>query len=439
MNRPLAALCALLAAVPLAPASDWPQWMGPTRDGVWPETGVIEQFPDGGPKRLWAAELGGGYAGPAVVGGKVYVTDYVKADGDAKNDPGKKSKLSGKERVLCLSAKDGKEVWKHEYKRDYEVSYPAGPRCTPAVDGDRVYTLGAMGDLYCLNADTGKEIWAKDFVKDYSAPVPQWGFCGHPLVYDDLLICLVGGKGSVVVAFDKKTGKEVWKNLTAKDQGYCPPAVIEAGGKPQLLVYHPEGLHSLNPLDGKEYWQVPMKPSYGMAINHPVRYKDHLFAGGIGNEAVMLKLDADKPGASELWRGGKKDKAVYPANATPVMMDGTLYGADSMTGEFRAVELSTGNVLWQTHQPTNGKDQLMPHGTAFAVKNGDRYFLFSETGDLILAKLTPEKYAEIGRAKLLDPTGEAFGRKVVWSHPAFADKKVFARNDQQIVCYDLAK
>jgi outer membrane protein assembly factor BamB len=427
------------AVVGTATAADWPQWMGPTRDGVWPESGVIEQFPKGGPKKLWSIAIGGGYAGPAVANGKVYVTDYVKADGDATNDPGKKSALTGEERVLCLSVKDGSEVWKYGYPKKYEVSYPAGPRCTPTVDGDKVYTLGAMGDLYCFDAAKGTVLWSKDFVKDYGAPVPQWGFCGHPLVYGNLLICLVGGQGSVAVAFDKTTGQEVWKKLSAKDQGYCPPSIIEAGGKPQLLIYHSEGLHGLDPLTGDEYWQVKMKPDYGMSINAPQKYKDFLFAGGIKTEAVMLKLDANKPGVNELWRAGKPNWAVYPANATPIMTDGTLYGADGMSGEFRAVNIATGEVLWKTHEPTNGKDTAAPHGTAFAVKNGDRYFLFSETGDLIIAKLTPQKYEELGRAKLVEPTGEGMGRKVVWSYPAFADKKVFARNDKQIVSYDLAK
>ncbi len=438
MTRPLFALAALAAASLASPAADWPQWMGPTRDGVWAETGILDQFPAGGPKKLWAVDLGGGYSGPAVAGGRVYVADYQRTDGDASNNPGAKRKLTGTERVVCLDATTGKEVWVHQYDRPYDVSYPAGPRCTPTVDGDRVYALGAMGDLFCLDVKDGKPVWSKNFVKEYAAPVPQWGFCGHPLVYGDLLVCLVGGEGSVAVAFDKKTGKEVWKKLSAKDQGYCPPSVIKAGGVDQLLIYHPEGIHSLNPKDGSEYWKVPLKPSYGMSINHPVRDGDHLFAGGIGNAAVMLKLDADKPAVTEVWRG-KANTGLYPANATPLMADGTLYGADCMTGEFRAVDAATGKVRWKSHAPTNGKDAVAPHGTAFAVKNGDRHFLFSETGELVLAKLSAEKYEEIGRAKLLEPTGEGMGRKVVWTHPAFADKKVFARNDKQIVCYDLAK
>jgi outer membrane protein assembly factor BamB len=436
-------LCSSLFAVVFglssASAADWPQWMGPTRDGVWAETGVVDKFPAGGLKKLWSAPLGGGYSGPAVANGKVYVMDYLRASGDTKNEPANRNTLTGKERVLCLDAKSGKELWAYPYDRPYHVSYPAGPRCTPTVDGDRVYALGAMGDLLCLKADKAEVVWKKDLAKEYGAEVPQWGFCGHPLVYGDLLICLVGGNGSVAVAFDKKTGKEAWKALSSKDQGYCPPTVIKAGGVDQLLIYHSEGLHGLNPLTGAEYWKVPMKPSYGMSINAPVRYNEYLFAGGIGNEAVMLKLAADKPAVTEVWRGVTKSKGLAPANATPLMPDGTLYGADCMSGEFRAVELESGKVLWRTHGPTNGKDTAAPHGTAFAVKNGDRYFLFSETGELVLARLTAEKYDEIGRAKLLDPTGEGMGRKVVWTHPAFADKKVFARNDKEIVCYDLAK
>jgi outer membrane protein assembly factor BamB len=413
--------------------------MGPNRDGVWPETGVVEKFGSVGPKKLWSVEVNGGYSGPAVAQGKVFVTDYVKVTGDSSNDPASKRKLTGKERILALSAKDGSLLWKHEYPCHYEVSYPAGPRATPTVHEGRVYTLGTMGDLICLDVEKGNVIWSVNFVKTYAAPVPQWGFCGHPLVYQNLLIGLVGGTDSVAVAFDKKTGQEVWRKLSSKDQGYCPPTVIHAGGKDQLLIYHSEGLHSLNPLTGEEYWVVKMKPSYGMSINAPQKYQDYLFAGGIGNEAVMLKLHTDKPGATELWRGGKRDQALYPANATPILADGTMYGADCMTGEFRAVELETGKVLWKTHKPTNGADQGAPHGTAFAVKNGDRYFLFSETGHLIVAHLSPKGYEEHGRVKLLEPTGEGMGRKVVWSHPAFADKKVFARNDQQIVCFDLAK
>src|SRR5438034_2816175 len=157
-----------------AVADDWPQWLGPERDDVWKETGIVEKFPAGGPKILWRAPLSGGYSGPAVAGGKVFITDYVRASGEAKNDPGARPDLTGKERVLCLRASDGKELWKHEYDCPYKISYPNGPRTTPAVSGGKVYTLGAEGNLFCLDAETGKPLWSKDLKKEYQIDAPHW-------------------------------------------------------------------------------------------------------------------------------------------------------------------------------------------------------------------------------------------------------------------------
>ncbi len=152
-------LCALILASTVASADDWPQWMGPNRDDVWAETGIIEKFPDAGVKPLWRKPIHGGFAGPAVVGGKVYVTDYVRSAGDEKPTPTKRNNLQGKERVLCLDATTGNELWKHEYDCSYTISYPAGPRCTPTVDSGKVFALGAMGDLLCLDAAKGNVIW----------------------------------------------------------------------------------------------------------------------------------------------------------------------------------------------------------------------------------------------------------------------------------------
>ena len=438
---------ALLAASLFASASsasDWPQWMGPNRDGVWPEAGVVKAFPAGGPKVVWRAPVQGGYSGPAVANGKVYVTDRVLAKGaaDPKDPFDSKTTIPSTERVLCLDAKTGEKLWKHEYECPYQVSYPVGPRCTPTVADGKVYTLGTMGHLFCLDANSGKVIWEKNFPKDYSTKTPVWGFCGHPLVYKNLLICLVGGEGSVAVAFDKNTGKEVWKALSAKEPGYAPPTLIEAGGKTQVVIWHAQSINALNPDTGEKYWSVPLAPAYGMSIMAPRKSGDLLFAGGIGDAAVVLKLDADKPGAKEVWRGTKKN-GVYPVNMTPFVEKDTIFAVDQ-PGNLRAVKLGTGERLWQTYKPVIGKDEDegfagAKSGTAFIVKNADRYFLFSETGDLVIAKLTAEKYEEVSRAHLLDPTSGAFGRKVLWMHPAFADKCVFARNDKEIVCWSLAE
>jgi len=420
-------------------AADWPQWMGPDRDDVWPETGIVEKFPAGGPKFLWRKPVNGGFASPAVVGGKVYVTDYLKTAGDNKPAPTTRNQLQGKERVLCLDARDGSELWKHEYDCPYTIAYPAGPRCTPTIDDGRLFSLGAMGDLYCLDAKAGTVIWSKNLPKAYSAPVPLWGYAGHPLIYKDLLICTAGGKGSVVVALDKRTGEEKWKALTANEIGYSPPTLIQAGGVTQLVIFHGGGLQSLNPEDGAVYWTEPLRTAYSMAIMAPRSNGEFLFAGGHNGVSLGLKLDAAKPAVTVAWEGSK-GLGLAPVSGTPFVENGIAYGIDG-NGIFRAIRIATGERLWATSKPVNGQDGERPsanEGATFVTKNGNRFFIFGEKGDLVIARLSAEKYDEVSRTKLLEPVGTGLGRPIVWSHPAYAERCVFARNDQEIVCVSLA-
>lgn len=429
--------CLVAAAVPAsAIADDWPQWLGPKRDGVWRETGILARFPTGGPQVRWRVPISGGYAGPAVADGRVYVTDFA-TPGERKNDPGTRVELQGEERIVCLDAKTGQEIWKHSYPCSYRISYPSGPRATPTVQGGKVYALGAQGRLVCLDARDGQPAWSHDLVQEYKTETPIWGFASHPLVDGDKLITLVGGQNSVVVAFHKDTGKELWRALSASEQGYCPPSILEAGGKRQLIIWHPKAIHGLDPETGKVFWTEKLEPQYGMSIQMPVRHGDYLFAGGIGNQALLLKLAKDKPAVEEVWRGTNAT-AVYPTCGAPFIDEqGVLYGA-CQQGHFRGVDLATGKRLWETFKPTTGK-RFASSGTCFIVKNGDRYFLMSENGDLIIAKLSAQGYEELDRAPILAPTNEAFGRPVVWSHPAFANKAMYMRNDKEIVCVSLAE
>ena len=219
-----------LAAVILTPAlvcssvrgDDWPQWRGPNRDGVWRESGLLTDMPSGELPVRWRVPVDLGYAGPAVADGKVYLFEYEKRSGTIKNNPGGRADLEGLERLRCLDASSGDELWRHEYDRPYKLSYPSGPRCTPTVDGDRVYTLGAEGDLICLNTGDGSVVWSKSFAEEYGAETPIWGHSAHPLVDGDTLYCVVGGQGSVAVAFDKMTGAEKWRALSAYEAGVLP-------------------------------------------------------------------------------------------------------------------------------------------------------------------------------------------------------------------------
>jgi outer membrane protein assembly factor BamB len=440
----------LVAAV--AVADDWPQWLGPQRDGVWREQGIGEKFPTGGPKQRWRVEIGGGYAGPAVAGGKVYVTDRVLAKGQKDPDnPFNRSKSQGEERVLCIDDASGKVLWTHAYPVKYEISYPCGPRCTPVVQDGKVWTLGAMGDLYCLDTDKGKVIWSKSFTKDYDAPVPGWGFAAHPLLDGDRLICLVGGKDSAVVAFDKNTGKELWKSLNLRDVeiGYCPPVIFQVGKTRQLIIWTPDAINSLNPETGALYWSLKFRIQANLSIPTPRLDGDKLLVTSFYNGPMLLQLDREKPAAKMVWKGNsnsefadKTDK-LHSIMSTPMIKDGYIYGVCSY-GQLRCLKLDTGERVWQDMRATGKQEKPTERwANAFIVPQGDRYFLFNEKGDLIIAKLTPKGYEEIDRAHILDPTGQLSAnrtdpRRIVWSHPAFANKSVYARNDKEIVSVSLA-
>lgn len=438
MTRILA-FCTLILAATVVSGADWPQWMGTNRDDDWTETGIIEAFPETGLTFLWRKPIHGGFSGPAVVGGKVYVTDYVRLAGDDKPVPIRRNDLQGKERVLCFDAKNGNEIWKHEYDCNYTISYPAGPRCTPTVAGGKVFTLGAMGDLFCLDAAKGSVIWSKNLPKTYSASVPLWGYAGHPLVYKNLLICTAGGENSSVVALEAETGNEVWKTLSTPEIGYSPPTVIEAGGATQLIIFHGASINSLDPDTGRLYWSEPLATSFSMAIMAPRQAGEFLFAGGHSGRSVGLKLDSRQPAAKKVWQGSRTI-GLAPVSGTPFVESGVAYGIDG-NGVFRAMRVATGERLWSTSRPVNGQDgenRGANEGATFVTRNGNRFFIFGENGDLVIARLSPEKYVEVSRTKLVDPVGIGLGRKVVWSHPAYADQCVFARNDKEIVCASLA-
>ena len=417
-------------------ADDWPQWLGAQRDSVYREDGVVRRIPEQGLNVEWRVPLDWGYAGPAIVGNRLFVMDYKCAEGKLTNNPAARDRTEGKERVKCFDIRNGSLLWTHEYDRPYNFSYAGGPRCTPTVDGTRVYALGAEGNLWCLGAEDGRVLWSKDFVKDYGAETAIWGVAGHPLVDGDRLFCVVGGEGSVAVAFNKHTGEEIWRALSASQPGYCPPTMIEHGGRRQLLIWHGDAINALDPESGEVMWSIPLKPNYGMAIAAPCKLGADLLVTGFG-AAALLRLDEGAGRPEVAWRGTPKT-ALYCGTSTPFLENGVAYGCDANTGALMAVRLSDGKRLWQTLEPTSGGDRRDRYGTAFLVKHENQFFLFSETGDLSIARLSPERYEELGRFHVLEPTNQTFGRPVVWSQPAFANRCMFARNDTELVCVDLA-
>jgi len=413
-----------------AQADDWPQWGGPKRDLVWRETGIVKELPAGrGPQKLlprvWSMPIGDGYSGPAVADGRVFITD--------------RQKRKGTERVLCFDAETGKSLWTHEYKARYTVSYDAGPRATPTVDGDRVYTLGAMGHLFCLDVKTGNVIWQKSYLDDFNASVPIWGMVAAPLIDGDQLIAVVGGEKSLVVSFDKMTGKELWRALDDSGVGYSPPVIYTFGKTRQLIIWHPKAVSALNPATGDLYWQIPFRVKAGLCVPMPRQHGNQLFVTSFYNGPRMIEVGDDGRTARVVWKGNsnseRRTDKLHSIMPAPVITETNIYGIGSY-GQLRCLDVNTGERIWETWKAT-GDGRWW---NAFLIPHEDRYFIHNEQGDLIIAKLSPAGYKEISRAKLVTATRRlgSQGRTIVWSHPAFAMKSVFARNDKEIVRVNLA-
>ncbi|REJ93744.1 MAG: pyrrolo-quinoline quinone [Planctomycetota bacterium] len=405
-------------------ADDWPQWGGPQRDLVWRESGIVQSLPAGRLPRVWTAKVGEGYAGPAVADGKVYLTDRIHGEG---ND--------GVERVLCLDAESGDLLWKHEYECLYSVSYPAGPRATPLCHDRLVYTLGAVGHLFCLDAETGEIVWSRFFPDDFGTRLPTWGTAAAPLVDGDQLIALVGGPDALVVSFDRRTGKELWRALDDPGVGYCPPMIYDFDGQRQLIIWHPQAVSALDPRSGASLWDHRFPVQAGLTIATPRKHNNRLLVSSFYNGSLMLEVSSG--GAEEVWRG-KSDSEIrtdglHALMGTPILTDTHIYGVGSY-GQLRCLDADTGRRVWETFEAT-GEDRWW---NAFLIPHEDRVFIHNEQGELIIARLTPEGYDEDSRALLIEPTRPVRRRMTIWSHPAFAMQSVFARNDKVLVRVNLA-
>ncbi|MEE2614877.1 MAG: PQQ-binding-like beta-propeller repeat protein [Verrucomicrobiota bacterium] len=429
---------------------DWPQWLGSNRDAIWREDGILDSFPIDGPDLRWRTPIGSGYSGPSVSDGRVFVMDRLATksssaqarllhDGQPpRNINFVRKLLPGKERLVCLNEADGKILWHHEWDCPYTTvaAYAIGPRATPTIDGDRVYALGAEGNLFAIQTKNGKVVWSHDFKKKYDLKIPEWGTASHPLVHEDILICIVGGSGSTCVAYDKRTGRELWRALSASQPGYCPPVVRRISGFDQLLIWHSDALESLNPKTGDVYWSVPIKPTYAMAIGQPVVEGNRIYVMGYNRISGCVEVSKEGTAAKLLWKGSTR-RGIPGVHNTAFIQNGLVY-ACGPGGRYGCIRLSDGEYLWSTFAPAEG-NRRATWANVFTVRNGNRFFLANDYGELIIANLSATGYKELSRAKLIEPTHQVAGRTLVWSHPAFANRSVYLRNDREIRCYSLAK
>ena len=370
-------------------ASDWPQWRGPNRDGVWTETGILSSFPSTGLVPKWTVPVGFGYSTPIVKDGMIYLTDLIP------------EKPIVHERVLCFNARSGKQVWMTAHDNSppdwfFTTEQTRGPGGTPMVHHGHVYALSMFSVLQCLDARKGTLVWKRDLVTEYQ--LPPSSLDSSPLVDGNLLIVSIGGKPAAgVVAFDLLTGREVWKAL-AEAASWSSPVIISAGGTRQLIVWMRQSITSLNPTNGAVYWREPTvsggSPGFS-AVSTPVIQGDRLLVSGL-----MFQLDKTRPAAKVLWPDTPSGtRRILSDTSTPLLKDDYVYSPRS-GGLFVCLEAATGHELWQTNSVTG----LRPGACVHFTPNGSSLFLYTDQGDLIRAKLTPGGYRELGRVHLIDPT-----------------------------------
>jgi outer membrane protein assembly factor BamB len=408
-------------------ADDWPQWRGPNRDGVWRETGIIEKFSAPRLALRWSTPIGSGYCGPTVADGRVYVMDRVDMPKQI-------------ERIHAFDARTGTPLWTYQYDCDYTVQYVAGPRASVTIDEGRAYALGTMGHLHCCDAADGKIIWSKDLNNEYDIQMPIWGIAASPLVEKNLVIVQIGGKqDACLVAFDKCSGEERWRALPDR-ASYSAPIVIEQAGKRVLVCWTGDNVVGLDPANGSVYWEHPFKPTR-MVINitTPVVDQNRLFVSSFYDGSLMLKLLADRPAVEPIWRrlgpDEKQTDSLHSIISTPYLAGDYVYGVDSH-GELRCLDANTGDRVWESLDAV----PKARWATIHMVRNGKNMWMFNDRGELVIARLSPQGFEEISRAKLIDPTTEQLrrGDGVCWSHPAYANRCVFARNDKELVSASLA-
>jgi outer membrane protein assembly factor BamB len=395
---------------------------------VWAETGIIDKFDSPQIKLKWRVPISSGYSGPTVAQGRVYVTDRVVEPKEI-------------ERVHCFDWETGNQLWSYGYDCKYDdFGYKAGPRASVLIDDGLAYSLGAAGHLLCLDAAGGSVLWKRDLRTEYEIRMPNWGIAASPLVEGGSIIVQIGGANEACLcAFDKKTGEQRWKALPDV-ASYSAPIVIDQAQRRVLVCWTGDRALGLDPASGRVYWEHPTPwEKWPIAIATPVLHENKLLFSDAHKGTLLLQLSDEEPAAEKLWQRHKKDNpggaGLHCLISTPLVQGQYVYGADHR-GVLRCLELTSGEQVWEDKAavPENS------FATVHLIRNGDRIWMFNERGELIIARLTPQGFQEISRAKLIEPTLEQLRQRdgVAWSHPAFAYRHIFARNDKELVAADLS-
>jgi outer membrane protein assembly factor BamB len=390
-----------------AVASDWPQFLGPTRNGVASEGELAASWPQDGPPVVWERRVGRGWSGPVVAGNRLIL---FHRSGD-------------KEVVECLDAANGKEQWKFDYPTGYvdDFNFDPGPRSTPLIAGDRVYTLGAEGRMHCLELASGNKVWDRALNDDYKVRKGYFGVATSPVLDGDLLLINIGGRDAGIVALHKDTGKEVWR-ATNHAASYSSPVVATIDGARHAFFFTREGIVSLDPATGKVHFSKRWRSRMDASVNaaSPVVVGSEVFFSACYDTGAIL-LRARKDGFDEIWGN---DESLSNHYGTSIYHDGYLFGfhdRQERKAHLRCIEWNTGRVKWTQER----------FGCGAMIRAGDDLIILSEDGDLVRVEASPKGYKEKARARVLGTGCRA--------QIALANGRLYARDTQKLVCWELKK
>ena len=402
-----AVAAALAATVGTQAANDWPQYLGPSRNGIYAGPALADTWGANGPKAVWRKQVGQGFAGPAVVGNRVILFHRV-----------------GNEEVLeSLDAATGNSMWRYAYPTRYrdDFGFDEGPRAVPVVADGVIYTFGAEGQLHAVDLAKGTRLWSEDTMKRFGVPKGFFGAAGSPLVEGGRVIANVGGDKAGIVAFEAKTGKVLW-TATDDDASYSSGVAATIGGRRLGVFLTRDSLVGLDPASGMVQFQRRWRARIAASVNAatPIIVGDEIFVSAqYGPGAGVLRVNGSQ--LTDVWTS---DDVLSNHYATSVFYNGYLYGfhgRQEFGPSFRAVEFQTGTVKWSQEQFRAGSVLLA----------GDRLLITREGGELILASASPQAFKPIARAQIL--------QGVVRPYPALADGLLYVRNENTLVCLDLRK
>jgi outer membrane protein assembly factor BamB len=388
-----------------APRSYWTNFRGPARDGRYDETPIRTNWPAEGLPLLWKQPIGGGYASFVVAEGMAFTIEQRRRQ----------------EIVAAYDVETGREIWTHAWDAEFrEPMGGDGPRATPTWEAGRLWSLGAEGDLICFEAKTGKVNWSKNILKDNGADNLQWGMSGSPLIVDDKVVVLPGGRsGKSVVAYNKLTGAPVWRALNDR-QAYVSPMLVTLAGKRQILVVTANRIVGLAVEGGAQLWESSWKTDMGINVSQPIVVDaNHFFiSSGYGKGAALVEVSSTGEGftARKVWE--KATKAMNNKFNSSVLHEGYAYGLDE--GILACVDVKTGEQRWK-----GGR-----YGYGQVILASGHLIVVTDTGELVLVKATPDKHTEVARFSAIE------GK--TWNYPAIADGRLLVRNQTQMACFDVS-